>query len=152
MSRIPGWAALRSRWSAVAPRRKALLALLLVFGTGLVGGALLEDIVDEMDRPLFAVDDRDDDRDDNEITEEAVLARLDLTSEQRARVERVFESREDRLEEYWEARLPELQSVIDSSREEVRAILSPAQRAAYDSQLNRLRLHARPELEEDDHD
>ena len=149
MSRIPGWTALRSRWAAVAPRRKAVLAILLIFGTGLAGGALLEDIVDEIDRPLFAADDRDD---DHEPTEEKVLAGLDLTPEQRARIEQLFDAREDRLEDYWEARLPELESVIDSSRDEIRAILTPPQRAVYDSHLARLRLQPRPALEEDDDD
>jgi hypothetical protein len=150
MSRVPGWAAVRARWAAVAPRRRALLTLLLVFGTGLAAGALLEDLVDELDRPLFAADDRRDD--DDELTEEKVLARLDLTADQRAGIERAFDAREDRLEEYWEGRLPELERVIEGSREEIRAMLTPAQRGVYDSQLTRLRLRPRPELEEDDDD
>jgi hypothetical protein len=151
MSRVPGWAALRARWSTVAPGRKALLALLLVFAAGLGGGALIEDIVDEIDRPLFAADDHDDD-DDDDLSEETLLANLDLTAEQRERIERAFEAREDRLERYWDARLPELESVIDSSREEIRTILTPAQRATYDSQLARLRFQPRRHFEEDDHD
>ena len=148
MSRIPGWQALRQRWAAVAPRRRAVIALLLVFATGLAGGALLEDIVDEIDRPLFAADDHDDD----DFSEERLLRNLDLTGEQRSRVERAFAAREDRLEAYWEGRLPELESMIDSSREDIRAILTPDQRAVYDSQLRRLRLQPRHELEEDDDD
>lgn len=151
MSLRSRWAALEARWSAVAPRRKAVLALLLVFAAGLGGGALLEDIVDELDRPLFAADDSDDD-DAGDLSEETVLAHLDLTAEQRERIERVFEAREDRLERYWDARLPELESVIDSSRDEIRAILTPAQRSTYDSQLARLRFQPRRHFEEDDHD
>ena len=150
MNPIPGWTSLRSRWAAVPSRRKAVLALLLVFATGMAGGALLEDIVDEIDRPLFAADDHDDD--DADLTEERLLARLDLSADQRTRVEQVFEAREDRLEEYWDARLPELESVIDSSRDEIRTILTPAQRDVYDSQLTRLRLHPRRALEEDTDD
>jgi Spy/CpxP family protein refolding chaperone len=151
MSPIPGWSALRARWSAVAPRRKAVLALLLVFAAGLAGGALIEDLVDEIDRPLFAAEDHDSD-DEDDLTEETLLANLDLTPDQWAGIERVFESREDRLEAYWDSRLPELEAVIDSSREEIRQILTPAQRAAYDSQLTRLRMHPRRQLEEDDDD
>ncbi len=151
MSRVPGWTALKARWGAVAPRRKALLALRLVFAAGLGGGALVEDIVDEIDRPLFAADDRDHD-DDDVPSEETLLANLDLTTDQRARIEQAFEAREDRLERYWDARLPELESVIDSSRDEIRSILTPAQRAIYDSQLTRLRLEPRRQYEEDDHD
>lgn len=150
MSRIAGWDALKARWAAVASRRKALLALLLVFAAGLGGGALLEDIVDEIDRPLFAAFDDDDDGD--LPSEETLLANLDLTPDQRARIERVFEAREDRLERYWDTQLPELESVIDSSRDEIRAILTPDQRTIYDRHLNRLRLAPRRQYEEDDHD
>ena len=151
MSRLPGWAALRSRWGTVAPRRKAVLALLLVFATGLVGGAVVEDIVDEIDRPLFASDDHND-HDDDDLSEESLLANLDLSAEQRGRIERVFEAREDRMERYWDARLPELQSVIDSSRDEIRGILTPEQRTIDDSQLARLRFEPRRQLEEDHDD
>ena len=104
------------------PGRKAVLALILVFAAGLAEGAALEDLVDELDRPLFSSDDHDDDDDD--LSEERVLASLDLTAEQRVRIERVFESREDRLEAYWDARLPELERVIDSGRAEIRAMHS----------------------------
>ena len=149
MSRIPGWQGLRARWTAVAPRRRALIALLLVFAAGLAGGALLEDLVDEIDRPLFAAADHDD---EDDFSEERLLRSLDLTGEQRSRVERAFAAREDRMETYWEGRLPELESMIDSSREDIRAILTPEQRAVYDSQLRRLRLQPRHELEEDDDD
>lgn len=142
---------IRGVWASFAPRRRALLVLVLVFATGLLGGALLEDIVDEIERPLFAADDHDDD-DEDDLTEEGLLGNLDLTPGQRAQIEQVFESREDRLESYWDARLPELQSVIDSSREAIRAILTPGQRAVYDRQLSRLRFTPRREFEEDDHD
>ena len=149
MSRIPGWQAMKTRWTAIAPRRKALLALLLVFVTGLTGGALIEDIVDQIERPFFAADHDDD---DDGLTEESLLERLDLTAEQRVRIERAFEAREDRLEAYWDAHLSELESVFDSSRQDIRAVLTPDQRAVYDSQLGRLRLQSRRDLEEDDED
>jgi Spy/CpxP family protein refolding chaperone len=149
MSRIPGWQAVKARWAAITPRRKALLALLLVFATGLGAGALMEDIVDEIERPFFAAD--HDDEDDG-LTEESLLERLDLTAEQRVQIERAFEAREDGLEAYWDAHLSELESVIDSSRQDIRAVLTPDQRAVYDSQLGRLRLQSRRELEADDDD
>ncbi len=149
MSAIPGWTAVRSRWSAVAPRRKAILALGLVFAAGLVGGAAIEDIADEIERPFFTAH-RDDDEDAD--SEETILANLDLTPEQQASIEQVFEAREDRLESYWDARLPDLDLLIDSSRQEIRGILTPAQRAIYDSGLARLGIDERLELIEDHDD
>lgn len=145
MNAFPGWTAVKSRWTAVNPRWKAILALVMVFAAGLAGGAVLEDIADDIDRPVFA-DDHDDDDDD--LTEETILAKLDLTPEQRASIERVFEAREARLESYWDTRLPDLEGLIDSTRSEIRSILTPEQRAIYDSQLTRLRIHVRRVLRE----
>ena len=130
-------------------RLKAWLTLLLVFAAGLGAGLLIEDIVDELDRPLFGAAGHDD---DDDFSEEDLLEGLNLSREQRAAVERAFESREDRLESYWEARLPELETVIDSSREEIRSLLTPEQRALYDRHLTRLRLHPQRQLGEDDDD
>ena len=149
MKALPGWTALKSRWTAVTPRWKAILALVMVFLAGLAGGVVLEDIADDIDRPVFAAD-HDDDGDD--LTEETILANLDLTPEQRASIERVFEVREDRLESYWDAQLPDLEALIDSTRGEIRGILTPEQRTIYDSQLTRLRVHARRELREEHDD
>jgi Spy/CpxP family protein refolding chaperone len=137
------------RWAAVSPRWRAVLALVMVFAAGLAGGAALEDIVDDIDRPLFAAGDDDD---DDDVSEETILANLDLSPEQRASIERMFETREDRLEAYWDRQLPDLEALIDSSRSEIRGILTPEQRTTYDSQLTRLRVHVRRELREDHDD
>jgi hypothetical protein len=145
MTSLPGWTALKNRWAAAGPRWKAILALVLVFAAGLAGGALVEDVADDFDRPLFAAD-RDDDDDDGGVSEETLLANLDLTAEQRARIEQLFEAREDRLEAFWDGQLPQLQVVIDSSREEIRGVLTPAQRTVYDSQVPRLYPSRRHEL------
>lgn len=150
MKAFPGWTALKSRWRAANPRWKAMLALVMVFAAGLAGGPLVEDIVDDIDRPVFAADHDDDD--DHDLSEETILANLDLTPEQRASIERVFEAREDRLESYWDTQLPDLEALIDSTRGEIRDILTPEQRTIYDSQLTRLRIRVRRELREDHDD
>jgi hypothetical protein len=149
MSRIPGWTALRTRWSAATPRWRAIVALLMVFAAGAAGGALLEDVVDEIDWPEFEARDHDDRWGDSE---ETILANLDLTPEQRASIDRLFEAREDRLESYWDAQLPELERLVDSSRQEIRSLLSPEQQAIYDTHVSRLRADLRRDLREDDDD
>jgi hypothetical protein len=149
MSRIPGWTAVRSRWSAMAPRWRATVVLVMVFAAGAAGGALLEDIVDDIDWPGFADRGHGDDSDDSE---ETILANLDLTAQQRASIERLFEQREDRLESYWDAQLPELERLVDSSREEIRSLLTPAQRTIYDTHLARLKVQLRRDLREDEDD
>ena len=150
MSPLPGWAGMKSRFMAVSPRRRALLALAMVFAAGLAGGALLEDVVDDLDNPFAAAGDHDDN--DDFDSEEDILANLDLTPDQRAGIERVFQAREDRLERYWESQLPGLETVVDSSRAEIRTILSPAQRATYDSGLTRLRVYSKKDWREDHDD
>jgi Spy/CpxP family protein refolding chaperone len=150
MTSIPGWSALKSRWTAIAPRWKAILALIMVFAAGAAGGALVEDIADDLDRPFAEAD--DDDNDDGETSEENILANLSLTPEQRTGIERAFEAREDRLERYWDAQLPSLDAVIDSSREEVRSLLTAEQRTIYDSQVTRLQLYSRRGLREEHDD
>lgn len=137
MKALPGWTTLKSRWMAVSPRWKAILALVMVFAAGLAGGALVEDIADDIDRPLFAAEYDDDDDDD--LSEETILANLDLTPEQRVGIERAFEARENRLESYWDTQLPDLEHLIDSSRSEIRGLLTPEQLTVYDSQVTRLR-------------
>lgn len=148
MTSIPGWSALKSRWTAMAPRWKAILALIMVFAAGIAGGALVEDIADDIERPFAEADDDD----GGEESEETILANLSLTPEQRTGIERAFEAREDRLERYWDAQLPSLDAVIDSSREEVRSLLTPEQRTIYDSQVTRLQLYSRRELREEHDD
>lgn len=149
MRRMPGWTALQSRWAAIAPRWRAAVVLLMVFAAGAAGGALLEDVVDDIDWPGFVDRSHDDDLDDSE---ETILANLDLTAQQRASVGRLFEQREDRLESYWDTQLPELERLVDSSREEIRSLLTPEQRTIYDTHLARLKVQLRRDLREDDDD
>jgi hypothetical protein len=118
----------------------------MVFAAGAAGGALLEDIVEDIDWPEFDGRGHDDDPDDSE---ETILANLDLTPDQRAGIERLLEQREDRLESYWDARLPELERLVDSSREEIRSLLRPEQRTIYDTHLTRLKIRPRPREDDD---
>ena len=60
---------------------------------------------------------------------------LGLSRAQLDSVDHLLDRREDRLEDYWKSRLPDLQSLVDSSRREIRALLTPEQRAAYDRWL-----------------
>jgi hypothetical protein len=119
----------------LSARRSAMLALAAVFLVGLAGGAVLEEVVDDMDWPFAAHDDGDRDRPDDPMdddAEEAFFDRLGLSRDRREAVERAFDAREDRLKLYWEGKLPELQALVDSSRSEIRLLLTLEQQAAYD--------------------
>lgn len=116
-------------------RRTAVLVLAAVFLVGLAGGAVLEEVVDEVRWPWSErAADRQPKSDDpwDDDAEEAFLERLGLRPEQLRAIDRALDAREDRLERYWDGKLPELRGIIDSSRAEIRLLLSPEQQAAYD--------------------
>ena len=102
---------------------------------------MLEDVVDDLDWPVLHRDgdgrDRNDPMDDD--AEEEFLDRLGLSREQLDAADRVLDRREDRLEAYWAGKIPEIEAVIDSSRAEIRGLLTPDQREAYNRWVARQR-------------
>lgn len=123
-------------------RRTAVLVLLAVFLTGGAAGWVLEETVEDIEWPW---DREDRDHDDeapsgdplDDDAEEAFLETLGLTRAQLDSADRLLDAREDRLEQYWRERLPDMQSLIDSTRAGIRALLTPEQRAAYDEWVRR---------------
>lgn len=61
-----------------------------------------------------------------------ILDRLDLSPEQRARVDAVMARRRAQADAFWEREGPRMRGIVDSTRAEIRAILTPEQRAEYD--------------------
>jgi Spy/CpxP family protein refolding chaperone len=62
----------------------------------------------------------------------AILDQLRLTPEQRTRIDAVMERRRAQADAFWASEGPRMRSIVDSTRAEVRAILTPEQRAEYD--------------------
>jgi Spy/CpxP family protein refolding chaperone len=117
------------------PRGTALLVLAAVFLVGLAAGAVVEEAVDDVRWPFAGRNDgahqpSDDPLDDD--AEEDFLERLGLRPEQYTAVEKALDARQDRLERYWRDKMPDLRAIIDSSRAEIRLLLTPEQQAAYD--------------------
>ena len=129
-----------------AARRTAVLVLFAVFLVGGAAGWVMEELVDDIhwpgrhagsdapDRPGSDRPDEDEPFDDD--AEEDLLESLGLSRLQLDSVDHLLDRREDRLEEYWKSRLPDLQALVDSSRQEIRALLDSEQRAAYDRWLD----------------
>lgn len=65
--------------------------------------------------------------------ETALIEQLDLTPEQRARVDAILERRRAEAHAFWETEGKRLQTIVDSTRLEVSAVLTPAQQARYDA-------------------
>ena len=123
-----------------AARRTAVLVLLAVFLVGGAAGWLAEEVVDDIDWPARhgegkAPDRPDEDEPFDDDAEEDLLETLGLSRAQLDSVDHLLDRREDWLEDYWKSRLPDLQGIVDSSRQEIRAVLTPDQRTAYDRWL-----------------
>jgi hypothetical protein len=128
-------------------RRTAILVLLAVFLVGGLVGWLLDEVVGHGDWPSLELEHDDDDGDRtshdplDDDAEEAFFERLGLSPEQYRAADRLLDEREDRLETYWSARIPEIEAVVDSTRQEIRKLLSPDQRTAYDRWIEEQRRH-----------
>ena len=70
--------------------------------------------------------------------EERLLAGLSLTAEQERRIGAIQERRDDRLEEYWRARLTDIQHIMGDSYAEMRQVLTPEQHPAFDQRVRAL--------------
>ena len=123
--------------------RPRLLAVLLLATTFLVGG--LAGMAAEEGLGIDWFDFLDEDFGEGD---EDLLRGLQLTNEQRARIQAIGEAEEDRLEAYWEARLPEIRAIVDESYDEIRRELNPEQRAEFDRRVE-ARGARRPPLEAD---
>jgi Spy/CpxP family protein refolding chaperone len=116
-----------------------LLAALLVGG---LAGVLADELLDDLEWPSALGGERDDDDLDDE---EELLRGLELDAGQRRRIEAIVDAREERLERWWRSRLPELRTLVDGSRDEIRAVLSPEQRTEFD---HRVAERGAPDLED----
>ena len=109
----------------------AALLLLTVFSVGALSGMALEEALG-IDWFEFLDEDTDE-------AEDSLLVGLGLSREQRARAEEILERQEDRLEAYWEGRVPEIQGILQASYAEIRALLTPAQQGVFDRRVQELR-------------
>ena len=120
-----------------AARRTAVIVLVAVFVVGGATGWLLEDVGDDIhwlggDGEGSPQDRPDEDEPFDDDAEEDFLETLGLSQATLDSVDHLLDRREDRLEDYWRSRMPDLQALVDSSQQEIRALLAPEQQAAYD--------------------
>jgi Spy/CpxP family protein refolding chaperone len=117
----------------VRQRARAVGALLLAatFAVGGLAGMAAEEALgldwfDFLDEDAAPAEDR-------------LFAGVELTGAQERQIEGIRDRREERLEGYWESRLPDIQRIMDSSYGEMRAVLTPEQVPAFDRRVSELR-------------
>ena len=114
-------------------RRTRLVAGLLLglaFAVGGLTGMALEEALG-IDWFEFLDEDYDE-------SEDRLLVGMELTRDQRNQAEEILEREEDRLEDYWESRLPEIQGLLHQTYAEIRAILTPEQQQLFDRRVDEL--------------
>jgi len=70
-----------------------------------------------------------------------VVDQVSPTPEQRQRIEAIMERRRTQMDAFWNGEGQRLRSIVDSTREEIRAVLTPEQRAEYDRLMAERRAH-----------
>ena len=76
--------------------------------------------------------------DQDESEDVRLLEGLALTQDQREAIERILDRQEDALEDYWKARMPEIQGILAGSYGEIRELLTPEQQARFDTRVRGL--------------
>jgi Spy/CpxP family protein refolding chaperone len=61
-----------------------------------------------------------------------ILRELDLTAEQQRRIDAITARRRVQMDAFWNGEGRRLRAIVDSTRAEIRAVLTPAQAAEYD--------------------
>ncbi len=124
----------RSRWIG-------LVVLIATFIVGTLAGAATVRVVSAREPARVGAD-------GDSASHGHLLDRLDLTPQQRQQAEAILERRRAQMDAFWKQRGPELRAIVDSTRAEIRELLTPEQRMKEDS----LRAERRREYERHDHD
>lgn len=112
------------------PKLIASLLLALMFAVGGLAGMALEEALG-IDWFEFLDE-------DNDEAEDRLLVDLNLTRYQRNQAEQILEREEDRLEDYWDSRLPEIRGILRQTYADIRTILTPEQQELFDRRVEAL--------------
>ncbi len=116
-----------------SPRQARLLGIALLAATFVIGGlAGAATVRLSAGREPAAATHNAEERGPRTRGRGSVLDQLDLTPEQCERIEAVLERRRLQTEAFWDVHGPALRAIVDSTRAEIRAVLTPEQRAEYD--------------------
>ena len=112
-------------------RAVAVLLLAATFGVGGMAGMAAEE--------ALGLDWFDFLDEDAAPAEGRLFTGVELTDAQERQIEQIRERREQRLEGYWESRLPDIQRIMDDSYGEMRQVLTPEQQPPFDRRVREMR-------------
>lgn len=114
--------------SARGARALGIVVLAVTFAAGAVAATAIDQVL-LADPTSRAVADRAEKCDQKRGR---LLDRLDLTHDQRARIDAILERRRAQTDRFWTEAGPTLEAIMDSTRAEIRAVLTPEQRELHD--------------------
>jgi len=130
---------------------KFILATVLIYGTGVVTGALVTTLVE---RPHKAAVKPPQQLTYNQIQRAEFLVRLDkqigLTPEQHDRIGHILRESNQRTKPYWDPVAARMKDEVRMVTEKIRAELSPDQVAKFDAEIKSIRPAKKPETERKD--
>lgn len=105
-----------------------LVVLVVTFAAGAIAATAIDQVLhaDPPNRDAAATNDGCDEKRGH------LLDRLDLTQDQRARIDTILERRRAQTDRFWTEAGPTLEAITDSTRAEIRAVLTPEQRELHD--------------------
>jgi Spy/CpxP family protein refolding chaperone len=110
--------------------RPGVVAAVMLFLSFLVGGLAGMAAEEAMGLDWFDFLDED-----NQEAEGRILEGLGLSEDQTDRIAEILETQEDRLEEYWEGRVPEMRAIVAASYDRIREVLTDEQRGRFDERI-----------------
>jgi Spy/CpxP family protein refolding chaperone len=102
------------------------LVLLVTFGAGALSAAAVSQVLHAEQRGDEAS------RRACEERKARLLDEVGLTPDQQAAVEAILERRRAQTDRFWSEAGPELRAIMDSTRSEIRTVLTPEQRERYE--------------------
>lgn len=110
----------------------AVLLVLVAFGSGFVTGVATDRFVLRRGRGIPPAA--------TTMMARRLDRHLDLTDDQRAKVERILERRHERMNGLWAAIRPQLRQEIDAANAEIAGVLTPEQRQRFE----KMKMHLGP--------
>jgi Spy/CpxP family protein refolding chaperone len=128
---------------STGPRRTRLtgaVVLATVFVVGALSGAAIDRAVSGRQATSH---DRAEQRDRQDRTHHYVFEQLDLTQQQKTRIDSVLDVRRSQVTAFWDSAGPHWRAIVDSTKAGIRAVLTPEQRAEYERLLEQRRSEIR---------
>lgn len=121
------------------PRLIGLVLLGATFAAGLFSGAALERRANASPAPAAAQGKGQPSSAEREgrrpHRHKHIIDQIELSAEQRVEIDSILQAGRERMNAFWKETRPKYRSLVESTREEIRAVMNEEQRSRYDELL-----------------